>query len=88
MQEELDAYDRIHKESENVNEYNHYRVKQLEDFITQSNMKMPEADFHKSTEVPKEIPTMNGNNSNNIKLEGNNLPYNVTNNNLEMEEKV
>ena len=33
LQEELDAYDRIHKETEQVIDMKHMRVQQLEEFI-------------------------------------------------------
>ena len=51
MQEELDAYDRIHKETEQLIELKQMRVTQLEDFIRdQCGQEPPQSQFGQNDE--------------------------------------
>ena len=43
LQEELDAYDKIHRETETNIEHKSQRVQKLEEFIRQNNLPVPEA---------------------------------------------
>ena len=41
LQEELDAYDRIHRETEDVLDIKSFRVDQLEETLKQNNIQLP-----------------------------------------------
>lgn len=50
LQEELDAYDRIHRETEQVIEVKQMRTQQLEDFIREQGMEPPQCQFTQQEE--------------------------------------
>ncbi|KRW99943.1 P-loop containing nucleoside triphosphate hydrolase [Pseudocohnilembus persalinus] len=84
LQDELDAYDKIYKETEEVNQDQIERVQQLEQFIRQNGLEVPERP--KSEEKNNEAKNDDQNQQNGINLEGSAIPFNVTQYNLE--EKV